>query len=127
MNSLDQWRTNTFEVSTFVSFTQMKSLYKSKLLNQVLCRAASEGVNHCLSLLGTLKGGIYLTEMYEADDRVQGTSADGGLRCWRWPEGGSTAQLKCHGPLHQEEGEVGWGSLWCSWVAEEEEEVTKLE
>lgn len=55
------------EVLTFASFTQMKSLYKSKWPNQVLCRDTSEGVNNCPSLLGTLKGSSYLTEMSEAD------------------------------------------------------------
>lgn len=114
-------------VLTFASFTQMKSLYESKQPKQVLHRAAPEGANHCLSLVGTPKGNIYLTEkMDEAGDGFQGTPADGQLWCWRWPEGGSTAQLNCHGPLHQEEGEVGWGSLWCSSGAEEEE-VMKLD
>lgn len=47
------------EVMTFASFTQMKSLYKSKRPKQASCRAASEDVNHCISLLGTLKGSIW--------------------------------------------------------------------
>lgn len=31
----------------------------------------------------------------------------------KWPEGGSTAQLKYHGPLRQVEGEVAEGALIC--------------
>ena len=83
---------------TFASFTQMKSLYESKQPKHASCRDAPEGAYCCLSLLGTPKGSTCLTEkMHRADGWAQGARADGGLWSWRWPEGGSTAQLNHRG------------------------------